>query len=328
MRFERSKDAVAYQRAAAADDMTPEIGCASVAAVLVLYYPQPFHVARLIDGLLPQVSKLFVIDNTPSWDNRVSETLPRASLKIVYRANGYNAGLASAQNSGIRAAIDEGCSHVLLLDQDSVMPRGAVEGLLAAERRLLQSGREVSAVGPLFVDEKSGQRSHAVRNSGFRVKWQVISAKEREPIETDYLIASGSLIRASVLKKVGYMRDELFIDWVDTEWAYRAKGFGLAAYVIPSVVMRHSVGDGTGELLGKRVNLHSPTRNYYIVRNAIYLLQKPHMSWKWRIKMVTYIPKYILVHSWLSRDRRASLMQMLQGVRDGLMRRMTPYSNV
>lgn len=328
MGLEYSRDAVAYQQSHVECDLALESARANVAAVVVLYYPQPFLVARLIDTLLPQVNKIFVIDNTPSWDSKGLAALPNATRKVVYRANGYNAGLASAQNSGISAAIDNGHTHVLLLDQDSAIPKGGVDGLLVAERALIQSGREVSAVGPLFLDEKNGHRSHVVWNSGIRVKWRVISAEEKDPIETEYLIASGSLIRTSVLKKVGYMRDELFIDWVDTEWSYRAKGFGLAAYVIPSVVMRHRIGDGTGELLGRRVNLHSPIRNYYIVRNATYLLQKPHMSWKWRVTMITYIPKYILVHSWLSGDRCRSLRQMLQGVRDGLLRKMKPYSTV
>jgi len=328
MHYGTSTNAVEYQRARGGTDIFAESASARVAAVIVLYYPQAFLLTRLVDSLFSQTDWLFVIDNTPSWDNKISDLLTHGTRKLTYRANGYNAGLASAQNSGIRAAIDEGFTHVLLVDQDSALPKGGVHDLLAAERRLIATGREVSVVGPLFVDEKTGKRSQAVHQSGFRVKWEDIPAEERNPVETDYLIASGSLIRTSVLEKVGHMRDELFIDWVDTEWAYRAKSFGLAAYIIPTIVMRHSIGDKSAQLLGRRVNLHSPTRNYYIVRNAMYLLQKRHMSWKWRFTMMTYVPKYILVHSWLSRNRCRSLVQMLVGVRDGIMRNMKPYSSL
>lgn len=328
MRYERRTNSIDYRQADSGTETLFEKGCARVAAVIVLYYPQSFLLARLVDGLLPQTDKLFIIDNTPSCDEAISDLLAHKSLKLTYHANGYNAGLASAQNWGIRAAVGEGFTHVLLVDQDSALPKEGVHNLLAAERRLIEAGCDVSAVGPLFVDEKTGQRSHAVRRSGFRVKSEEIPAEEKNPIETDYLIASGSLIRTGVLKKVGYMRDELFIDWVDTEWAYRAKEFGLAAYVIPTVIMKHSVGDKTGEFLGRRVNLHSSARNYYIVRNAMYLLQERHMSWRWRFTMVMYVPKYILVHSWLSRNRSGSFVQMLLGVRDGIMRKMKPYSSL
>lgn len=323
-----SRDSAAYQQADEIDETGEVLPCASVAGVIVLYYPQPFLLTRLIESALPQVEKLFIVDNTPSWDNKVPEGISHGARKIAYQANGFNAGLASAQNAGIRSAVEEGYTHVLLLDQDSALPKDAIDGLLAAERSLVSSGRQVAAVGPLFIDEKSGRRSQAVRESGMRVRWQEISEEEEDPIETDYLIASGSLIRTSVLKKVGYMRDELFIDWVDTEWSYRARAFGLLAYVVPNVVMRHSIGDETKALLGRRIYLHSPTRNYYIVRNAIYLLQNPKMSWKWRVTMVIYVPKYILVHSWLSRNRYRSLMQMLQGMRDGMMGKMRPFSAV
>lgn len=326
MGFRYNRDSVAYRQAEELDEASEDLPCTSVAAVIVLYYPQPFLLNRLIDCTLPQVDKIFIVDNTPSWDNKLAELLAHGSRKIAYRANGFNAGLASAQNDGIRSAIGDGHSHILLLDQDSALPKGAVEGLLEAERSLMGLGRQVAAVGPLFIDEKSGKRSQTVRESGLRVRWQEISVDERDPVETDYLIASGSLIRTSVLKEVGYMRDELFIDWVDTEWAYRAKGFGLSAYVVPTVIMRHSIGDGTKNILGKRIYLHSPARNYYIVRNAIYLLQNPQMSWKWRVTMLIYIPKYVLVHSWLAQRRCKSMIQMLQGLRDGLMRKMRPYS--
>lgn len=328
MRARYSRESVAYQDTERSDDFCEGQACASVAAVIVLYYPKPFLLSRLLESAMPQVARLFVVDNTPCWDNKLPEGLTHGTRKIVYHANGFNAGLASAQNNGIRRAIEDRFTHVLLLDQDSALPKGAVEGLLAAERSLIARGCPVAAVGPLFIDEKSGRRSQAVRQSGLRVRWQDISADETDPIETDYLIASGSLIRTSVLRKVGYMRDELFIDWVDTEWSYRAKGLGLGAYVVPTVIMRHSIGDETKALLGKRIYLHSSTRNYYIVRNAIYLLQNPKMSWKWRVTMLIYVPKYVLVHSWLSRNRVSSLMQMLHGMRDGLMRKMKPYSSV
>lgn len=300
----------------------------SVAAVVVLYYPNKAQVTRLIDSVASQVERIYVVDNTPSWDSNMPDTLARIPHKIDYRANGFNAGLASAQNAGISSAVQEGHTHVLLLDQDSYLPEHAVEGLLAAERSLLCSGTEVAAVGPVFIDEKSGQRSHAVRHSGLRVRWHVISPEQTEPMETDYLIASGSLIRSSVLKRVGLMRDELFIDWVDAEWSYRARNFGLAAYVIPTVEMKHNVGDDTGNFMGRPINLHNPVRNYYIVRNAVYLMQNRRMSWRWRVTMLMYIPKYILVHSWLSRNRWISFMQMLGGLRDGVTRTMKPFTAI
>ena len=297
----------------------------TVAAIVVLYRPDPALFARLIASIVPQVQKIFVVDNTPGAPGP-PPGLEDCGRPAYYCANGKNEGLAAAQNRGLELAISEAFTHVMLLDQDSALPAGAVDGLLAAEQSLLRRGRQVAAVGPLYVDEKTGERSRGVRHSWIRIRWDPISPQQREPVITDYVIASGSLIRTSVLLHVGLMRDELFIDWVDTEWNYRASSFGYEAYIVPTVSMRHSVGDATGRLLGRRFNLHSPIRNYYIVRNAVYLLKERRMSPRWRFTMLIYVPKYILVHAWLSRDPWSSLKQMLRGVFAGFTGRMRPLS--
>jgi rhamnosyltransferase len=299
---------------------------ASVAAIVVLYHPNSALLARLVESISAQVDKIFVIDNTPGKVKERPIALDGCTLPVVYQADGVNKGLARAQNIGIERALRQGYSHVLLLDQDSALPPGAVDGLLAAEESLLRGGRQVAAVGPMFIDDKTGERGRGVHHRGFRVRWFSIPQAEKSPVETDYLIASGSLIRASVLRTVGLMRDELFIDWVDTEWQYRAGSFGFTPFLVPTVVMRHCVGDATGKFMGKRFNLHSPARNYYIVRNALYLLRERHMNPSWRLTMLIYVPKYILAHSWMSPDRWKSMQQMLRGAWEGLTGTMRPFT--
>lgn len=317
---------VAHRQMESADGVSRGSAYPSVAGIAVIYYPNPFLLARLIGSVLPQVDRLFIVDNTPVWDHKLPEALAQAPNKIEYLANGFNAGVASAQNAGLRKALEMGYTHVMLLDQDSALPDGAVEGLLAAEASLIRAGRKVSAVGPLSIDEKSGRRSQSVRTSRIGVRRCEVPATIKEPVETDFVISSGSLIRSDVLGRVGLMQDELFIDWVDAEWNYRAKGLGFSAFIVPTVVMRHSLGDATEVVCGRQVCVHSPMRDCYIVRNATYLLQNPRMNWKWRLTMLFYIPQYILVHSWVARKRFTSLVRMLHAVRDGMMRRMTPYS--
>lgn len=298
----------------------------TVAAVIVLYCPVPYQLDRLAASVIPQIDSIFLIDNTPDADGELPAAFQNCPRPVFYHRNGVNRGIATAQNTGIELAMREGYSHILLLDQDSALPAETVEGLLAAERSLLEAGRNVAAVGPQFFDEKDGRRCRTVGPGWIRVRWYQIPAGETNPVECDHVIASGSLIRTSVLATVGGMLDELFIDWVDVEWAYRAKRFGYATYIVPTVMMMHSVGEETRQLLGQYFNLHSPARNYYIVRNAAYLLKKRHMSWRWRATMLSYIPKYILVHSWLSQNRWRSLCQMLRGVWEGMAGTMEPFS--
>lgn len=299
---------------------------ASVAAVVVLYHPRPELLARLIESISSQVDQIFVVDNTPGSAPEAPAPEMGCGVPLHYHADGANKGLAAAQNIGIAHALRENYTHVLLLDQDSALPAGAVDGLLAAEASLLRAGNAVAAVGPVFIDEKNGERSRGVCRGWLGVRWFPIAPLQFDPVKTDYLIASGSLIRAQVLRQVGLMRNELFIDWVDTEWAYRANSLGLNSYMVPSVVMRHSIGDAAVEFMGKRFNLHNPARNYYIVRNAAYLLRDRRMPLSWRIGMVIYIPKYILVRAWLSQHRGRSIWLMLRAAWEGMAGTMRPFA--
>src|SRR5262249_19594983 len=85
-------------------------------------------------------------------------------------------------------------------------------------------------------------------------------------------IASGALIPAEVLQSVGLMQEDLFIDWVDMEWCWRARNLhGLQVIGIGDVVIQHAVGDDVVALGSRKITIRSPLRHYYMIRNAIYL---------------------------------------------------------
>jgi len=193
-----------------------------------------------------------------------------------------------------------------------------VRQLLSAEQALLDSGVKVGAVGPSFIDEKNGSASRVIRHGWFRVDRLAVDQSAKEPVEADYLISSGSLIRASILSEIGPMRDELFIDWVDIEWGLRARCAGNRSFVVPDAVMEHSIGDAFVHMIGKDVNLHNDIRNYYIVRNATYLLGLKTMGWKWRTVTIPKVPGYVLFYSWHSCNRWNSLKLLCKAVSDGV----------
>ncbi len=291
-----------------------------IAAVAVLYKPDMALLDRLVRSVMPQVDKMFVVDNTPGSSASDGDFFqPYHPFCISYQALGDNLGIATAQNVGIEAALsDGGFSHVLLVDQDSALPPDMVKKLLAAEEELLRSGEKVAAMGPAFVDEKTGFLAKAIRHRLFFVKKIDVDSSSECPVEADYVISSGSLIRISVLREVGLMVDELFIDWVDIEWGLRARGRGYKCYIVPNAVMQHSIGDRSVNVMGRQINLHNQLRDYYIVRNATYLLRVKHMGWRWRTVTAVKIPQYVLFYSWHSPERVKSLKLLVEAVGNGL----------
>jgi len=289
-----------------------------IAAVVVLYHPDLSLLERLLESVLGQVDTIVVVDNTPASAPAFALFFEKYRDQVSYIALGENKGIATAQNVGIKKSLIAGHDHVLLLDQDSALPVDMVKNLLNAERKLIQAGKAVAAVGPLFVDEKSGNKSCAVRHGLFHVKRIPIDPSSDQPVKTDYLIASGSLIRASVFEQIGLMLEPLFIDWVDCEWGLRSQSRGLDTYIVPNVIMKHSIGDATVRILGRHINLHNDTRNYYIVRNATYLLRTKSMGWRWRLTTVINIPKHIVVHSLVSSHKAKVLKLLMNALLQGM----------
>lgn len=288
------------------------------AAVIVLYMPNLPLLDRLLQSVAGQVDRVFIVDNTPGSTAEFSSHFDECQGRIAYIPLGENKGIATAHNIGIRESLNAGYSHVLLLDQDSALPADMVEQLLAAERRLLAAGKKVAAVGPLFVDEKTGAVSPTIRHRWLKIEREAIEENSSDPVETDYLIASGSLIRASVLREIGGMLDDLFIDWVDIEWGLRARARGYISYLAPAALLRHSVGDAAVQHFGRSVTLHSDVRNCYIVRNATYLLRVKTMGWQCRTLTILRIPHYVFLYSRYSDHKMRSFKLLLHAFWDGV----------
>lgn len=298
----------------------------TIAAIVVTYFPDRETVNSLLTSLKAQADLVYVIDNTPNGDEGWTVTPgDRAGVaQVCHVPLGENLGIAVAHNVGIKAAIGEGATHVVLFDQDSIPPHNMIQTLLAEEKALLERGVRVASVGPAYRDEKTGDVAPAIRSTGLIVKKFHVQSDEMRPVASDHLISSGSLIRTSILDEVGLMREDLFIDWVDIEWGIRARHKGFKHFICPRTIMSHSIGDAFKAILGKKINLHSDLRNYYIVRNAISLGMNPATGWPWRLRMLFKAPLYVGFHTWhsASGNRLDAFMLMLLAVRDGFTGRL------
>jgi rhamnosyltransferase len=292
-----------------------------VGAVVVLYQPDLGLLKRLIACVVNQVERVYVVDNTPgACQAQYGQLL--AGESIFYHPLLDNLGIATAHNCGIKLAKAHGLTHVLLMDQDSELEPRTVEKLLENERILLAEGVKVAAIGPVFVDEKTGDAAPAIERSNLGSRRVKIDLSGRLPVRSTYIIASGSLVRITVLDRVGGMLDDLFIDWVDIEWGERASQSGYYCYLVPQVKMKHSIGDEFVSVLGRRITLHSDFRNYFIVRNAAFLAMWSNLSAVTRFQMLRKIPYYIVCYSWYSKRRVYALRLLLTAVKDGFIKKM------
>jgi len=309
-----------------------------VAAIVVTYFPSEDLLRRVLDGLGAQVHHIYVIDNTPQALPSLAGALPTANplwlntlwfeqfaVPIDFYPQGKNLGIASAQNIGIMKALSQECTDFLFFDQDSEPPKDLCKQLVTAREQLEATGTQVGMIGPLIVDEKTGEHSPIIQSGSFWVRGASYTGFTAKPIRTEYIISSGSLISAHAIDRVGPMLDCLFIDWVDVEWGLRAQKCGLENFVLPTAIMRHSIGDDYVRVGKKVINTHSDVRNFFIVRNATYLVFHESFKLAWKITVFAKLPLYIVFFSLSAHGPKwRAFNNLMRAFCDGLLAIMGP----
>lgn len=299
-----------------------------VAVVVVAYEPEIARLRALLEAFSRQAARILVVDNTPPLSPSAGSARAAADGigGVLIRNLGENVGVGRALNIGIAAAIEEGCEFVLLSDQDSLPSDNMVDALVDVHEQLEAQGNRVGAVSALYADDVTG------RTFGFQVQepgrwfYSIAGAERGFPwLEVVSGITSGTLSRASVFPEVGMMREDYFIDFVDTEWFHRARARGYGIYGTSRAILRQRLGEEFFRAwLGRwfDVTSYPPSRLYFRHRNFIAMAKESHVPLAWKLRASLYLLGNLYGYLLFSRARFESLKYIAMGVRDGLVGRM------
>ena len=294
-------------------------------AILVTYFPDADQLKLTIDSLAKNRLEIVIIDNTPIKKiNNISHQLYSSTSGIIYICLEENYGIAEAQNIGIQLALKNYTDYILLSDQDTVYPSNFFFEMLCELKELQARGRKVAAIGPAYYDKnKPGTPPSFVKYKNGEL--HQISLKSGA-IEVSQLIASGTLIPTEVINQVGLMNPDLFIDWVDMEWCWRAINAGFSIYGTFNVTINHQLGECSRKIGKKIVTIHSPFRNYYIVRNGLHLALRGALLDK--IQHQRHLIKKVLLYFFgmtiLSNNKITDIKMMTRGITDAIRGRLGP----
>jgi len=279
----------------------------NIVAVLVTYRPDLPVLETLLKVLAPQVAGIVLVDN---GSGAAAQTGIRNLVDGQGRAVLWtdNRGLAAAQNAGIADARAMGAAAVLLMDQDSLPAPDMVAALRAAfvKRR----AHRPAAIGPGYAEP------HRSADAG-------LPGGQDVP-EMPALIASGSLIPLPVFDAVGPFDEGLFIDFVDTDWCFRARSLGYRCFAARAAQMTHRIGEGTLRIAGRTRTVHSPVRMYYQTRNLILMARRPTTPRGWALRMIPRTLARGLILSLVKPPRLRRLQAVTRGLRHGLQGRSGP----
>lgn len=265
-----------------------------------------------------QVAGVVVVDDGSGPE--ATETLDALrSQGVRVEVRGANQGIAVALNSGIAQAMDAGARRVVTFDQDSLVPDGFVAALCAAADLAAASGARVGAVVPEYFAQVRQARGpgHA------------------EYSDASEVIQSGMLIPAEVIRAVGALREDLFIDLVDTEYELRLRRAGYRVIAARGVRLEHALGASyRRELFGRPVHmpgvpvamtLSTPFRYFYRVRNRCVLAKEYFRSVPGTVLRAVLLDVIHFVDVLrVSRPRRAMWRIQRAGLHAAWRRRMGP----
>lgn len=271
-----------------------------VAGVVVLYQSPP-STLDAIQTYWQQVEKLYVIDNSPVSADWITEWA-RQQATISYHQLEANPGIAAALNRAAQLAFVEGFDYLLTMDDDSQAPADLVAQMLTYLAQPTTSD-QIGILSPHHVLTTAPLSKSA-------------EPEKARPVMTT--MTSGNLLNLRIYQAVGPFLESLFIDVVDHEYYLRLQQLGYQVVELPWVQLTHRLG-----LQKKRLGLsfvsHNPLRNYYLVRNSVYVARRYPTY-------LTYALKSVLleaVKAILLEDQPfARLQKISQGVADGLRGRL------
>jgi rhamnosyltransferase len=299
---------------------TSKVSDSVIIAIVTTFNPKKNELIDLLNALREQVASIIVVDNASDLDIFIIVNQVK-SRDIEVLKMPQNLGIAAAQNAGIEHAMTLGAHYVLLSDQDSLPSATMVKELFEVLTLHSQPNKlmRLAAVGPATVDSRTGRTSFfVVEKYGFPRRWKLSNNVKICPryVEVGFLIASGTLIPINVIRHIGMMRSEYFIDHVDTEWCFRAKAFGYILLGVPTARLQHSLGDAVKTIwfLGTRqIMYHTPLRDYYMFRNTLLMLRETQMSLIWKLHFLIRLFQFAVYFLIFSNDRKQRAINMFKG---------------
>lgn len=296
-----------------------------IIAIVVTYFPDIQTITKTVESIYGQVSKVLIIDNTPNGSSVFQ------NHKLLYGNNNLelitlneNVGIAKAQNIGIKTALENKADLILLSDQDTFYPDNYIAKMLEAYSKIANN-EKVAAIVPDFAElNRGGERQGFVVFDGIILKRIYPHSGCHEITQA---IASGEIIPSGMFDYIGFMDEELFIDWVDLEWCWRAKAKGYKIIGCADVVIEHRMGDGVKKVGFKSYSIRSPIRDYYIIRNATHLaLRSEYITFGMRLNILTRRSVgYIIAFSILGKPHWKHFIYSLKGFYHGIIKKLGVY---
>jgi len=250
---------------------------------------------------------IIVVDNNSTDDsfNIIKGELKDIRLLKSHINNGYGYG----NNIGIKAALIEGAEYICILNSDVVVEADFLEPLLEA----FQKEDKLGIVGPCVCEYEDKER---IQSNGSSLnpylglarsinKGELYSNINKDSTLVDYIGGACLLFKSEILTKIGFIPENYFLFFEETEFCYRAKKHGYRCKCIMTSRVYHKGSSTIAQYKGLGYYLLHKNRIVFMKRNGS-LLQK--------IVFSLYIPVETVGRILMRRDPLSLISFYIKGI--------------
>lgn len=215
--------------------------------------------------------KVIVVDNGSSDDSVA--VIRKIYPQVILIENKKNLGYSGGNNIGMRYAIKHAAQYMWLLNNDTVVEVDAVSKLVDAA----ECHPKVGQISPVIYYYHSPDK---IQFCGSYVDWdkQSIVIPRDKHLDIDKNFRSGAnvclwgtalFIRKNVVEEIGYLNEDFFAYWEDTEYSLRVLNAGYRNLLCTSTKVYHKTTPPRIGTLGRSIHYF-----YYMTRNQFFLRKK------------------------------------------------------
>jgi len=273
---------------------------------------------NVLEGFIKSISTqdyknyiLYLVDNSYNDNtNRILEELLNKYKVNAYKHinAGSNVGVATGNNIGIKAALSDLCTDVILLNNDIEFESEDVFSKIL----LIAKEKKIDLVVPkiLYFDDRKVWMAGGYMDNLRALGVHYTESNTRNLNKSQnitYAPTCFMLIKANVFSTIGYMDEKYFAYCDDTDFVFRAIKNKINLFYESSITILHKVSSSSG-------GDNSLFYIYYSNRNKLYFIRKNYFGFrKWFAIMYTLISR-VLYYIKYNKEQRVKL---IDGLKDG-----------
>ena len=227
---------------------------------IVLNYnsgPSTVECVKNIQKVTNSLSRIIVIDNHSTDDSMLFlQRIEENNVEIIQASR--NGGYAAGNNIGLRRAQELGAEFAIIMNPDVSI----TEDIGSKLRHYMVNNQTCGIVAPALESQNEDTNYGEIIHLGrIHFEEKVYSTDNQPVVDIDSIVGACFMVRLSVIEVVGYISEDYFLNFEETEWCLKIKHAGFNVVCVPSCRAFHVGEEAINKVSGMQV--------YFLRRNLV-----------------------------------------------------------